>query len=125
MPSVDVWNRILAKLKGNTLEDRFLELSTDPVQHELYPQSGSGGHRGWAGFYIPWQPKLEKILHPALILQASDNPVVDQRGSRQFFDKLGSKKKYYCQIESAQHIIINGEGADRVHLMIENFIRGL
>ena len=124
MPSVDVWNRILAKLKGNTLEDRFLELSTDPVSMS-YTRNPVLGVTEVGRLLHTLQPKLEKILHPALILQASDNPVVDQRGSRQFFDKLGSKKKYYCQIESAQHIIINGEGADRVHLMIENFIRGL
>ena len=124
MPSVDVWNRILAKLKGNTLEDRFLELSTDPVSMSYTRNPVLGGTEVGRLLHT-LQPKLEKILHPALILQASDNPVVDQRGSRQFFDKLGSKKKYYCQIESAQHIIINGEGAGRVHLMIENFIRGL
>ena len=29
MPNTDVWNRILAKIKGNILEDRILAFSPD------------------------------------------------------------------------------------------------
>jgi esterase/lipase len=71
------------------------------------------------------RPKLEEIRHPALVIQASDNPVVDQKGSRQFFDRLGSRKKQYCLVDSKRHIIVNGEGAGKVHRLIENFIRDL
>ena len=65
------------------------------------------------------------MQHPALVIQASDNPVVDQKGSRQLFDQLGSKRKAYCLVDSTRHIIVNGEEAGKVHRMIENFIRSL
>jgi esterase/lipase/1-acyl-sn-glycerol-3-phosphate acyltransferase len=124
MPGIDVWNRILTKIKGNTLEDRFLELSADPSSMS-YTRNPVVGVTEVGRLLHALTRKLDKIRYPALILQSSDNPVVDKQGSRQFFDKLGSKKKYYCQVESAQHIIINGDGADSVHMMIEQFIRGL
>ena len=124
MPNTDVWNRILAKIRGNTLEDRFLALSTDAFSMS-YDRNPVFGVMEVGRLLNNLRQNLEQIPHPALILQASDNPVVDQKGSRQFFDKLGSKRKHYSQVDSARHIIISGEGADKVHRMIENFIRDL
>jgi esterase/lipase/1-acyl-sn-glycerol-3-phosphate acyltransferase len=124
MPNTDVWNRILAKIKGNTLEDRFLDLSTDALSMG-YNRNPVFGVMEVGRLLDNLRQKLEQIPHPALIIQASDNPVVDQKGSRQFFDNLGSKRKQYSLVDSAQHIIVNGEGAGKVHRIIENFIRDL
>jgi len=124
MPNTDVWNRILAKFSRNTLEDRFLTLSTDTFS-KSYDRNPVFGVREVGRLLDNLRQNLEQISHPALILQASDNPVVDQKGSRQFFDKLGSKRKQYVQVDSSRHIIVNGEGAGEVHRLVENFIRDL
>ncbi|MDR3631002.1 MAG: alpha/beta fold hydrolase [Desulfocapsaceae bacterium] len=124
MPNVDVWNRILTKIKGNTPEDRFLDLAPD-TSGMYYTRNPVFGVTEVNRLLHTLRGKLGRIHQPALILQASDNPVVDRQGSRQFFDKLGSKKKYYCQVESPEHIIIHCEKAGRVHRMVVNFIRDL
>jgi esterase/lipase/1-acyl-sn-glycerol-3-phosphate acyltransferase len=124
MPSIDVWNRILAKIKGNSLEDPFFEfLPDDPGMS--YDRNPVFGVREVGRLLDHLRLKLEKIENPILIIQASDNPVVDQKGSRQLFDQLGSKRKIYNLVESARHIIVNGQGSGKVHRMIENFIRDL
>ena len=124
MPNIDVWNRIVAKVKGNSLEDRFLTFSPDD-REMTYDRNPVFGVREVGRLLDSLRPKLEEIRHPALVVQASDNPVVDQKGSRQFFDRLGSRKKHYCLVDSKRHIIVNGEGAGTVHRLIENFIRDL
>ena len=124
MPNIDVWNRIVAKVKGNSLEDRFLTFFPDDPSM-TYDRNPVLGVREMGRLLENLRQKLEGIRHPALIIQASDNPVVDPKGSRQFFDRLGSRRKQYCLIDSKRHIIVNGEGAGKVHRLIENFIRDL
>ncbi len=124
MPNIDVWNRIVAKVKGNALEDPFFTFYPDDLTMS-YDRNPVFGVREVGRLLDHLRPKLDEIRHPALVVQASDNPVVDQKGSRQFFDKLGSRKKQYCLIDSTRHIIVNGEEAGEVHRLIENFIRDL
>jgi esterase/lipase/1-acyl-sn-glycerol-3-phosphate acyltransferase len=124
MPNVDVWNRILAMIKRDALEDRFIELTPDPLSMS-YSRNPVFGVMEVGRLLGDLRHKLDKITAPALIIQASDNPVVDQKGSRQVFDKLGSKSKRYCLIESKRHIIVKGEGAEKVHRLVESFIGDL
>ena len=124
MPNIDVWNRIVAKVKGNVLEDRFLTFFPDDPKM-TYDRNPVFGVREVGRFLDNLRQKLEGILHPALVIQASDNPVVNPKGSRQFFDRLGSRRKQYCLVDSNRHIIVNGEEAGKVHRLVENFIRDL
>jgi esterase/lipase len=124
MPSIDVWNRILAKIKGNSLEDPFFEFQPDDPGMS-YDRNPVFGVREVGRLLDHLRLKLEKVQNPILIIQASDNPVVAQKGSRELFDQLGSKRKIYNLVESARHIIVNGQGSGKVHRMIENFIRDL
>jgi esterase/lipase len=68
------------------------------------------------------EPRLEKIAVPALILQASEDPVVDPRGSRKIFERLGSKDKQYVLFSFNRHGILLGEGCDRVYRAIGDFL---
>ena len=124
MPNIDVWNRIVAKVKGNSPEDRFLTFSPDDLSM-TYDRNPVLGVKEVGRLLDNLRQKLEGIRHPALVIQASDNPVVAQKGSRHFFDRLGSRRKQYCLIDSKRHIIVNGEGAGKVHRLIEHFIRDL
>jgi esterase/lipase len=124
MPSRDVWKRILAKIKGNSLEEPYFSFSPDDPDMS-YDRNPVFGVREVGRLLDHLRLQLEKVRHPALVIQSSDNPVVDQKGSRQFFDQLGSKRKVYGLVESDRHIVVNGENAGEVHGMIEDFIRDL
>jgi esterase/lipase len=124
MPTVDVWNRILGKFHRNALEDRFLELSPDTLSMS-YSRSPVFGVMEVDRLLGDLRHKLDKVTTPALIIQTSDNPVVAPEGSRHVFDKLGSKSKRFCLVESKRHIIVKGEGSEKVQRLIEGFIRDL
>ncbi len=124
MPTVDVWNRILAKFHKNALEDRFLDLTPDTLSLS-YSRSPVFGVMEVDRLLGDLHHKLDQVTTPALIIQTSDNPVVDPEGSRQVFDRLGSKSKRYCLVESKRHIIVKGEGSEKVQGLIEGFIRDL
>ncbi len=124
MPTMDVWNKILSMIKKNAIEQRFIDLPVDPMTMS-YPRNPVFGIMEVDRLLIDLRSKLGEMVHPALIIQASNNPVVNQRGSREVFNRLGSLDKRYHEVKSDHHIIINGEGAVRVHRLIEDFIRNL
>ena len=68
------------------------------------------------------EAQLPIITTPALIIQSQGDPVVDPEGSRLLFERLGSAQKEYRQFDLARHGILLGEGADKVHSAIGEFI---
>jgi esterase/lipase len=65
---------------------------------------------------------LPDITTPALIIQSLGDPVVDPEGTRLLYERLGSRHKEYRQFDFARHVILLGEGADKVHAAIGEFI---
>ncbi len=68
---------------------------------------------------------MSAISQPALIVQADKDPVVDPKGSIQLFDAIGSANKELCLLSYDRHILVNGEGAEKVFRKIKAFIDGL
>jgi carboxylesterase len=124
MPTMDVWNRILVRIKKDTLEERFIDLPVDPLSMS-YPRNPIFGIYEVGRLLEDLRPKLNKITSPALIIQSSNNPVVNQKGSRLLFDRIGSQDKYYHVLKNNRHIIINGKEAGKVYQSVDNFIRNL
>jgi esterase/lipase len=68
------------------------------------------------------EAKLPDLIVPALVVQSGGDPVVDPKGSRQVFDLIGSKDKKYVLFNFERHGILLGDGAERVHKTIGDFI---
>jgi len=68
------------------------------------------------------ETKLPDIKKPALVIQAYGDTVVDPRGSQKIFELLGSQDKQYLLINEQRHGIILGEGSEKVHRAIGDFI---
>jgi esterase/lipase len=68
------------------------------------------------------EPMLEEIQVPALVVQSSEDPVVNPSGSWRVFDLLGSKHKQYVVFNFKRHGILLGEGSLRVHQTIGDFV---
>ena len=62
---------------------------------------------------------------PVLIVQSSEDPVVDPKGSRHVFDLIGSEDKEYVLFNFNRHGILLGEGSQRVHKTIGSFLERL
>ncbi len=65
-----------------------------------------------------------EINLPALLVLADKDPVVDEKGAKRFFEKLGSEDRQYLLFHFDRHGILRGEGANKVHRTIAQFIKG-
>jgi len=71
------------------------------------------------------ESKLPGIKLPALVIQSASDPIVDPKGSRRLYERLGSENKRYELFSFRRHGILLGEGARQVHQSIGIFVRGL
>ncbi len=67
--------------------------------------------------------EASEINLPVLLVLADKDPVVDEKGAKRFFEKIGSEDKQYLLFHFARHGIIRGEGANKVHRAIVQFIK--
>ena len=66
--------------------------------------------------------KLSLIQVPALVIQSEGDPIVDPRGSLETLNRIGSEDKSYVAFDFDRHGILLGNGAERVHRTIVEFI---
>ncbi len=119
--AVDLWNRIMDKTSRPGSKMEFVE-NRPENPHINYFRNPVAGVREIERLMDDLEPRLEKVAVPALILQASEDPVVDARGSRKIFERLGSKDKQYVLFSFNRHGILLGEGCDRVYRAIGDFL---
>jgi esterase/lipase len=68
--------------------------------------------------------RLDRIKVPALLIQASDDPVVHPEGSKQVYEGLGSRDKELIMLDSDRHGILRGEISQQVFLSLVEFLDG-
>jgi len=124
MPETDVWGRILNKMKRGEHRSQFFTFSHGNP-HVNYPRNPVAGIKEVGDYLESIEKSYADISQPALIIQADKNPVVDPKGSMQLYDRIGSTDKEFCLLSHDRHILVNGEGADKVFRKIASFIRGL
>lgn len=124
MPSQDVWNRILNKTMGGEQNSRFFEFTHGNL-HLNYPKNPVSGVKEVGDLLDSIAKRYVAINQPALILQADNNPVVDPKGSLQLYDGIASSDKEFCLMSYDRHILVNGEGAEKVFKKIGAFIGNL
>lgn len=121
MPGKDVWNRILNRVKKGDRDHEFLEFSHGN-SHVNYPRNPVAGVAE-IGKYLESLEKAYATIHqPALIIQADSNPVVDPKGSKQLYDSIGSTDKEFCLLSYDRHVLVNGDGTEKVFKKIGAFI---
>jgi esterase/lipase len=97
-----------------------------PEQPDInYTRNPISGVRELERLMEALEPKLPDIDMPALILQSSEDPIVDPKGSRRIFELLGSKDKQYTLFHLQRHGILLGEDSHTVHKAIGGFIENL
>jgi esterase/lipase/1-acyl-sn-glycerol-3-phosphate acyltransferase len=123
MPAVDVWNRMLNKMKGEG-EKQFMAFSHGNSYVNYLKNPVAGVHQ-IGEFLDATEKRYSEIRQPALIIQADKNPVVDPRGARKIYGKIESDQKEFCLLSFDRHVLVDGRKAHRVHRKIASFIEML
>ena len=121
-PVVDTWNRLMGRVRWEDAKKEFVEnLSENPDIN--YRRNPIAGVRELERLMDYLEPRLSAITTPALVIQSHDDPVVDPKGSERLFHLLGSEDKQYVVFNFKRHGILLGEGSERVHQVVVDFIR--
>jgi len=121
VPAVDMWNRIVDRAHRVGPKMEFVDNKPENP-HINYLRNPISGIREIERLMDNLEPKLPKMNVPALIVQSSRDPVVDPKGSRKIFDLIGTKEKEYVLFNFDRHGILLGEGSQRVHNTISEFL---
>ncbi|HQL97951.1 MAG TPA: alpha/beta hydrolase, partial [Smithella sp.] len=65
---------------------------------------------------------LKNIADPVLIIQASNDPVVDPCSGRDIFNKIGGGNKQFFMVNANHHGILRGKEATEVHAKVLAFL---
>jgi esterase/lipase/1-acyl-sn-glycerol-3-phosphate acyltransferase len=121
VPAVDVWNRFMKKVHLNEARMEFVENHPENP-HINYKRNPIAGVRELERFMNALEAKLANIQMPALVIQGQGDPVVNPKGSVRVFQRIGSEDKTYVLYSFDRHGIVLGDGAERVHRTVWEFI---
>ena len=123
-PAVDMWNRIMDKAYGAGPKMEFVENKPENPQIN-YLRNPIAGVREIERLMDDLEPKLADLNMPSLIVQSRRDPVVDPKGSRKIFELIGTDDKEYRLFNFDRHGILLGDGSERVHKAIGEFVKRL
>jgi esterase/lipase/1-acyl-sn-glycerol-3-phosphate acyltransferase len=121
VPAVDVWNRFMKKFHLNEARMEFVDNHPENP-HINYTRNPIAGVRELERFMSALEAKLTDIQVPALVIQGQGDPVVNPKGSVRVFQRIGSEDKTYVLFSFDRHGIVLGDGANRVHRTVWEFI---
>jgi esterase/lipase len=123
-PVVDTWNRLMKRIRMEDARREFVE-NTPENPHINYTRNPIIGVCELERLMDYLEPRLADIAIPSLVIQSQQDPVVNPKGSERLFQLLGSADKEYLVFNLKRHGILNGQGAQRVHVVIGDFIQHL
>ncbi len=119
--TLDTWNHLMDKIGKGVAKKEFVN-NTPENPHINYFRNPISGVSEIEKLMESLYPLLENITVPALIAQSENDPVVNPKGSRKIFKRLGSVDKRYTLFNFDRHGILLGQGSDRVYRTIAEFI---
>ncbi len=122
VPAMDAWNRLMKKFRLEGARKTFVDNHPENPGINYHRNPIAGIHE-LERLMDHVAGQLDRIKMPALIMQARGDPVVDPAGSRSVFEHLGTTDKVYVLFNFHRHGIVRGEGSDRVHRAIWDFVR--
>lgn len=120
-PVVNLWNKLLSKIHVDKVKMEFVE--NTPENPEInYVRNPVSGSNELEKLMKQVEDQLKNVKNPALIIQASDDPVVNPVSGLEIFDKLGTKDKQLLRVYAKHHGILRGEGSEQVNAMVLMFL---
>lgn len=121
VPGINLWNEMLEKLK---IEKGKMEYVDDVPENPKinYSRNYLKGVEELGDLMEECSKNLSKIVVPALIIQASKDPVVNPSSGEIIFKKIKSKDKYLFEPALSNHVVVNGNGRKEIFESIRNFL---
>ena len=119
--AVVFWNKALEKVHIN--KGKMEYIANDPENpHINYTRNPMSGVNELGQLMDIVEKKLPEINIPSLIIQGSDDPVVNPESGLEIFTKIGTKDKEIVRIFSERHGIVRGEESKKVTSAILTFL---
>ncbi len=118
---VVAWNKLLSKIHVNKGKMEFVENVPENVEINYLRNPVSGGNE-LEKLMKQVENQLKNVMEPTLIIQGSDDPVVNSVSAQEIFDKLGTKEKQLLRIYADHHGILRGGEANKVNAMVLMFL---
>jgi esterase/lipase/1-acyl-sn-glycerol-3-phosphate acyltransferase len=120
-PAVVLWSRLIERISGSEARQYFVP--NQPENPDInYTRNPVSGVRELMALMERVADRLEDFTLPVLVIQGSDDPVVEPQGSEDLYRGLGTKEKEYAVFPADRHVIIRGKGAERIFQRTLSFI---
>jgi esterase/lipase len=122
VPTVALWNRLVERIANS--HDHLHFVPNDPENPDInYTRNPVSSLNELMELMDRVAERLKDVSVPALVIQGSEDPVVHPEGSEELYQKLGAKEKELAVFPAARHVIIRGDGSERIHARVWDFIR--
>ncbi len=120
--AVVIWNTLLARMhiKKGTME--FVQNEPENPQINYFRNPVTGVNE-LAKLMSTVEENLKNISIPTLIIQGSEDPVVDPASALEIFNHVGTEEKELVRIFSKRHGIVRGKESDKVAGIVLNFLK--
>lgn len=123
-PMLDRWNKALESISLHRATVKWLENKPENPDTN-YDRLYIGGLRQLLLLQELCQEKFSDIRAPLLIIQGSQDPLVDPSGAREIMEKVCSANKRLEEIVFRRHVIVRGDASMEVFKLIPPFVEGL
>ena len=122
LPAVGFWNRSMGLMNIEGAKREFIE-NRPENPHINYFRNPLSGVKELGFLMASVEKNLPKITVPTLVIQANGDPIVNPKGSKKVFERISSTDREYRAFNFDRHGILLGEGAERVHGAIGDFLK--
>ncbi len=121
---VVAWNKFLSKINTNKGKMEFI--ANDPENpHINYLRNPVSGVNELEKLMNLVEERLKYIKDPTLVIQGSEDPVVNPVSGREILKKLGTPKKELIRIDAKHHGILRGKEAPQVNAKVLEFLKNI
>jgi len=120
--AIVAWNKLLTTFKAKKGKMEFVV--NDPenphINYLRNPVSGVGQLEKLMNVV---EDRLKNITDPLLVIQGSDDPVVNPASGKDIYKKAGAAKKKIFTVKSERHGILRGKEAEEVNAKVLEFLQ--
>jgi esterase/lipase/1-acyl-sn-glycerol-3-phosphate acyltransferase len=113
VPAVAMWDRLVTHVRGVT-KSTFVE-NRPENPHINYSRNPVSGIHELESLMDEVYKMLPRLTIPTMIIQADQDPVVDLKGTRRAFERLGAKQREYLLLKRDRHVIVRGKDEKEIH----------
>ncbi|MCU0848268.1 MAG: alpha/beta fold hydrolase [Spirochaetes bacterium] len=119
--AVVVWNNFLSRFKLNRGKMEYIT-NTPENPNINYFRNPVRGVSELEKLMKTVEERLPDVDTPTMIVQGSNDPIVNPASGLEIFDKLGTADKELCRIYANRHGIVRGKEFDRVAARVLAFL---